>query len=365
MSKKVRNNKFIGAFVNEMYAILLGIGLGNVLFVQQIDLNNKFELLMGLFVTGIVLLYWWDWTEFLGDNVVSSKAEFIIDFLILINLEVLFLFYNKPENIALIFILLALLDFAWVINYIIQNKGNYIAKNKTWISEKIVALVLFTTLYFLLKYTFSDIELIYKGLTTILTFILVRKISFKQLKNAPRYSLEIAKPEDYEVIAEINNSYFDPEKNKAFMITEMTEDIILERIHKNYRYYVLRKFGNEEILGFVELSNTVGVDILSRVNWKTDKFKKQILENNDNLLYIEKVAVDKSYKKQGVGEALYKNLFAKYSNNSFYAFVMDKPYTNEISMNFHKKLGFEEAGILKLDKFKDFKDYQSKIYYKN
>jgi hypothetical protein len=41
MSQKVRNNKFIGAFVNEMYAILLGIGLGNVLFVQQIDLNLK------------------------------------------------------------------------------------------------------------------------------------------------------------------------------------------------------------------------------------------------------------------------------------------------------------------------------------
>ena len=365
MSKKVKNNKFIGAFVNEMYAILLGIGLGNVLFVQQIDLSNKFEILMGLFVTGVILLYWWDWTEFLSDNVVSSKSEFIIDFLILINLEVLFLYYNKPYNLAFIFIILALLDMAWVINYIVQNKGNYIAKNKTWIAEKIIAIILFTTIYILQKYTFSELDLIYQGLAVIITFILVRKISFKQVKNAPRYSLDIAKTEDFSIIAEINNSYFDPEKNKAFMITEMTEDIIHERIQKNFKYYVLRKFGNDEILGFVELSDSVGEDILNQVNWKNDKFKRQILGTNENLLYVEKIAIDKTYKKQGVGEALYKNLFAKYSDSSFYAFVMDHPYKNEISMNFHEKLGFEEAGLLKLDEYKVFKDYQSKIFYKN
>ena len=336
MSKKVKNNKFIGAFVNEMYAILLGIGLGNVLFVQQIDLSNKFEILMGLFVTGVVLLYWWDWTEFLSDNVVSSKSEFIIDFLILINLEVLFLYYNKPYNLSFIFILLAILDLSWVINYIVQNKGNYIAKNKTWIAEKIVAIVLFTTIYILEKYTLSEFDLIYQGLAVIITFILVRKISFKQVKNAPRYSLDIAKPDDFKIIAEINNSYFDPEKNKAFMITEMTEDIIHERIQNNFKYYVLRKFGNDEILGFVELSDSVGDDILNQVNWRNDKLKNQILGNNGDLLNIEKIAIDKAYKKQGVGEALYKNLFAKYNNSSFYAFVMDKPYTNEISMNFHE-----------------------------
>jgi L-amino acid N-acyltransferase YncA len=365
MSNKIKNNKFIGAFVNEMYAILLGIGLGNVLFVQQIDLNNKFELIMGLFVTGIVLLYWWDWTEFLSDNVVSSKTEFIIDFLILINLEVLFLFYNKPYNISVIFIILSLLDLSWVINYIIQNKGNYIAKNKTWIAEKIVAIALFTTLFLLLKYPFSSVELFFQGLAVIILFILVRKISFKQVKNAPRYSLDIAKPEDFEIIADINNSYYDPEKNKAFMITQMTEDIIQERIQKSYKYYVLRKFGNDEILGFIELSPSVGEEILQQVSWRNDKFRKQILENHENLLYVEKIAVDKTYKKQGVGEALYKNLFAKYSNCSFYAFVMDQPHTNEISMNFHEKLGFEEAGVLKLEEFKNFNNYQSKLYYKN
>jgi len=37
----------------------------------------------------------------------------------------------------------------------------------------------------------------------------------------------------------------------------------------------------------------------------------------------------------------------------------------EVLFLFYNKPGFEEAGILKLDEFKDFKDYQSKIYYKN
>ncbi len=366
MSEKVKNNKFIGAFVNEMYAILLGIGLGNVLFVQQIDLSNKFEIMMGLFVTGIVLLYWWDWTEFLSDNVVSSKPEFIIDFLILIHLEVLFLYYNKPLNLALIFIILAFLDLSWVINYILQNKGNFIAKNKTWIAEKIVALIIFSSTYLLLHFLWFDMKLFYQGLIIITAFILVRTISFRQVKKAPRYSLDKATEMDFITISEINNSYLDPEKNRAFMISEMSEEIIESRLENNFRYYVLRKFGNDEILGFVELSNSVGEDILNHVSWENDKYKKQILDNNfDNLLYIEKIAVDKTYKKQGIGEALYKNLFAKYSDYSFYAFVMDHPHKNEISMNFHKKLGFVEAGTLELEEYKVFDNYRSKIFYKN
>lgn len=365
MSKEVKNNKFIGAFVNEMYAILLGIGLGNVLFVQQIDLSNKFEIMMGLFVTGVILLYWWDWTEFLSDNVVSSKAEFIIDFLILINLEVLFLYYNKPINLSIVLIILSVLDLAWVVNYIKQNNGNFLAKNKRWLFEKFFAISLFTGFFFLNKYAISNTKLFYQGFAVIVSFILVRKISFKQVKKATRYNLEEAKESDYRNISQINNSYLNPKENESFMITEMSEEVIKERLTKNYSYFVLRNNGNQDILGFIELSQTVGNEVLEQVTWLNESAKNQILSKNNKLLYVEKIAVDKNYKKQGIGEAIYNNLFNMYKDFSFYAFIMDKPFTNKISMNFHEKIGFKESGTLNLDEFNSFKNYQSKLFYKN
>ena len=84
--KETVNGKFINIFVNEMYAILIGIGIGNVLFAQKLDLSNIPDVIMALFVTSVVLLYWWDWTEYLEDNIVTTKRELIIDFAVLIAL---------------------------------------------------------------------------------------------------------------------------------------------------------------------------------------------------------------------------------------------------------------------------------------
>ena len=364
MRQRVAGNKFIGAFVNEMYAILIGIGLGNVLFVQQIDLGNIFEIAMGLFVTGVILLYWWDWTEFLNDHVVSTKTEFVIDFLILINLEILFVYYNSPYNLAIVFIILAILDLAWVINYIYQTSGDFVAKNRIWLFEKFTSIIIFAGVYLLIRFWLIDENLYFQGGLVVASFVAVRKLSFRQVKKAQRYSFLTAEEEDYPKIAAINNSYLDPKKNKAFMITGLSEEKIRDRLDDSYMYYVLKQDETADVLGFIELSLSAGNDILQQVEWFDQEKKDRILAAKEKVLYIEKIAVNKEFKRHGMGAALYQHLFNELPDHSFYAFVMQKPHRNSVSLSFHQKLGFDVAGIFRANEFTGFKNYESVVLLK-
>lgn len=365
MNLKAKDNKFIGAFVNEMYAILIGIGLGNVLFVQQINLNSVFEIMMGLFVTGVVLLYWWDWTEFIDENVVSTKSEFIIDFLILINLEILFLYFNKPLNLSIVFLVLSVLDFLWVINYTRQTSGNYLAKNRKWYMEKILGISIFAASYLIVNFLLTPISIVLSGIIVIFTFVMVRFVSFNQVKKAEVFSLEIAQEDNFATIAEINNHYLGAQGKDSFMITPLSVKKIESRLKDDFAYYVLRGTVKNEIFGFIELSSTAGNEILDNVIWNDNNYTELIMNTEQKVFYIEKVAVNEKYQHQGIGTALYTNLFNRFPYHSFYSFVMERPYDNVVSSAFHNASGFRSLGRFTEEEFCGFSNYQSRLYYRD
>ncbi len=358
---KKTDNKFIGTFVNEMYAILLGIGIGNVLFVQQIDLSNLFEVLMGLFITAVILIYWWDWTEFINDNVVTSKREFIIDFGILICLEVLYLYYNDPHNLIIIFFILSLLDFFWVFNYIIYKSDNFIANSKKWILEKIVAIIIIGAAWILLT-TLREIHILMQGLIVIASFIAIRLTSFRQLTQISDYELIEAKEKDLQALCNINNSHLNPDGKKSFIISKITPQLVSDKIAQEHQYYILNIKNEDKIIGFIELSNGVEKGILDQVTWINEDNKVRIINSDKDIKYIEKIAIHPDYAGKGIGTAIYRNLFDLLPSYSFYSFVMVAPFHNEGSVKFHEKMNFKATGTFSAPHFAGFENYQSILY---
>jgi L-amino acid N-acyltransferase YncA len=362
MKKHKKENRFIGAFVNEMYAILLGIGIGNILFVQKLDLSSLFESGMGLFVTLVILIYWWDWTEYIGDNVVSTKREFIIDFLILINLEILFLLFNNPVSLSVGFIILGTLDLLWVLNYVFEKSDNYRANTAKWIAEKLFSIALFSGIWMLEKYVLKNNHNLMQGGVLIGAFCLSRLISFNQLFHSASFNLVPATLEDYDSIVKINNSYLNPEGKKAFLISELTIEKIKKHVSQGNTFYVLKMEKNDSILAFAELSTAIAADIIEKVEWNSIQQEMYFKSLKNDLLYIEKVAVSPGFKSKGYGKAVYKNLFQQYPDKSFYAFVMSSPHNNQISIRFHSDSGFSEAGKFNSKEFEGFKNYSSILF---
>ncbi|MCL3782175.1 GNAT family N-acetyltransferase [Prolixibacteraceae bacterium JC049] len=358
-----KDNKFIGGFVHEMYAILIGIGLGNVIFIQQINLSSIFEIGMALFVTGVILLYWWDWTEYIAENVVSTKREFIIDFLILITLELFFLFFTHPIKLSFAFILLGIWDLFWVFNYISENNGEFVADNRRWLFEKLGAISLYGISFAINYFVLANFDRIWGGLLIILTFTIVRNLSFKQVKKSMTYMMVKAVENEYDDIVKINNSYLGAENSDAFIIIPLTIEAIKENVSNGHIYYVMRFKGKEDILGFVEIAPTVGDDVLRKVKWSSDDIREEFEVDNENLMYIEKIVVNKDYSSKGVGKAIYSRLFTKHPSVSFYSFVMSKPYTNQRSILFHEKNNFTEGGTFYADNFAGFENYESKLFF--
>ena len=68
-------------------------------------------------------------------------------------------------------------------------------------------------------------------------------------------------------------------------------------------------------------------------------------ETEKKFLYIDRIAIDKNFRRQGFGEDLYKLIgsITEYENIPLCCEVNVKPM-NHISVNFHKKQGFKKVG---------------------
>lgn len=68
--------------------------------------------------------------------------------------------------------------------------------------------------------------------------------------------------------------------------------------------------------------------------------------NYETFLYIDRVVIDEPFRGMGVGRALYKAVFeqAKTTGVPFVTAEIDTIPYNEVSLNFHKVMGFREVG---------------------
>ena len=175
--------------------------------------------------------------------------------------------------------------------------------------------------------------------------------------NANKLKIKTATIEDIPEIIKINDDYLEYDSKNGFLITPSNGDKFKAHILNHPDTISIATTRDEVVVGFLEVSPTVGDSVIHVLNWKDQNYKK-IFENRKKI-YIEKVAVRRDYLRHKVASFLFESLFAKYQKSIFYSFIVEKPVKNKASLNFHKKLGFREVAIFRVDEFLGIKNYQS------
>ncbi len=64
-------------------------------------------------------------------------------------------------------------------------------------------------------------------------------------------------------------------------------------------------------------------------------------------LYIDRIVIDEPYRRLGLGRELYRKVFehARAAKVPFVTAEIDTEPYNEVSLNFHKEMGFREVGV--------------------
>lgn len=163
--------------------------------------------------------------------------------------------------------------------------------------------------------------------------------------------------QDIPHIIKINDDYLEYDSKNGFLITPSNSDKFKTLILNHPNSISVATTSDDYVVGFVEVSPTVGESVITALNWNDQDFK--LIFENRKKLYIEKVAVRRDYLRHKVASFLYESLFSKHKESVFYAFIVKKPVTNVASLNFHKRLGFREVAIFRVDEFLGIKNYQS------
>ena len=76
-------------------------------------------------------------------------------------------------------------------------------------------------------------------------------------------------------------------------------------------------------------------------------------------LYVDRVAIEKNYRREGLGKAIYDDIFIQAKKESLpIALEVNTQPINQPSLNFHAKLGFDRIGE------KDFHDHSVAYFIK-
>ena len=169
--------------------------------------------------------------------------------------------------------------------------------------------------------------------------------------------LRKAKYEDAKEIAQLNESHLHLGRKGGFLITQINEDEFGKYIAENPNAVSIAEIPNQGIVGFLQLSESVGSEVIQQLHWNSQRFKEIFQDNK--AIYIEKVAVKDDYKRQKVGTLLYELIFREHPEYLFYSFIVRKPFANRESFYFHKKLAFIESAIFRAKHFLGFNDYES------
>ena len=99
---------------------------------------------------------------------------------------------------------------------------------------------------------------------------------------------------------------------------------------------ILLSYLDNQITGFV-------VCFYEKSNYSSLNYK-YFLENYNNFLYIDRIAISKNLRRSGIGSALYKKLIERYrkTKNIICCEVNIKPI-NTISLNFHSRFNFQKV----------------------
>lgn len=162
---------------------------------------------------------------------------------------------------------------------------------------------------------------------------------------------------DVEHIVNINNALLAFNHSTGFIISKLESNQLKQYILGNPNSIKVAITPDNILAGFIELSVSVDVDVISKLYWFDQKLKT-VFEKGKKL-YIKKVAVKPDYQRQNVGKFMYEAIFEEHPEHILYSFIVKKPFENIVSLKFHKKMGFIEAAKFKAEEFLGLKKYES------
>lgn len=88
------------------------------------------------------------------------------------------------------------------------------------------------------------------------------------------------------------------------------------------------------------------IAMLPLTDYKSENFL-WFKKNYDSFVYVDRIAIDQNYIGQGYGKKLYEDLASvSEGNTNLIACEVNTNPPNPESLAFHKKIGFNEVGIL-------------------
>jgi predicted GNAT superfamily acetyltransferase len=116
----------------------------------------------------------------------------------------------------------------------------------------------------------------------------------------------------------------------------------------SYNLLVLK---GDEVIGFIICMREGSAYGSENYKFFTKKLKK--------FLYVDRVAIDEQHRRAGLAQVIYKDIFklAKKENLPIALEVNTQPI-NQPSLDFHKKMGFDQVGV------KDFDDHSVAYFIK-
>lgn len=162
--------------------------------------------------------------------------------------------------------------------------------------------------------------------------------------------IEKAKKEDYISIYNISkelNAKYNTNKKNGVLLRIIPKDFIV----KNIENFIVARI-DESVIGFIWFSTKYPTDMLAHT---------KIIEDIDNCIYCEQIAVKKEFQGQHIGKELYGFLKKVYEGKGILVFVNTAPERNEASLSFHISIGFKIAGEFYRKDFCGFKDYKANL----
>ena len=115
--------------------------------------------------------------------------------------------------------------------------------------------------------------------------------------------------------------------------------------------YNLLVLDDDEIVGFIICIREDSAYKSENYQFFTQRLKK--------FLYVDRVAIDERHRRAGLGQAIYEDIFVQASaDNLPIALEVNTQPVNQISLNFHEKMGFDKVGS------RDFEDHSVAYFIK-
>lgn len=147
---------------------------------------------------------------------------------------------------------------------------------------------------------------------------------------------------------------------RGFLISNYS---LHEYEHFAQQGYLLCARDSGNVVGFLVLCPWTSQSTASlRTRLSSSSDWKIAPEIEEQLLWMDQIAVSPSTSKQGVASAMVSEVKRKHAQKYIASAVAEKPFSNTASIKFHLANGFRRVGTFQSEKFAGIENYQSGIF---